>query len=71
MFQVLVLQGNDNFCSGHDLKYFAENNGMGMNQEMPWDPYLDYKVMSRCNRAWMSLWHSLKPVVCKIKGKML
>ncbi len=35
---------------------------------MPWDPYEDFKWMSRCNRAWMSLWHSQKPVVCKING---
>ena len=37
-------------------------------QEMPWDPYKDYQMMSYCNKSWMSLWHSLKPVVCKIKG---
>lgn len=35
---------------------------------MPWDPFQDYLFMSRCNKAWMSLWHSLKPVVCKIRG---
>ena len=35
---------------------------------MPWDPYKDYQMMSYCNKSWMSLWHSLKPVVCKIKG---
>ena len=35
---------------------------------MPWDPYIDYKFMSRCNDAWMSLWKSLKPTIAKING---
>ena len=34
---------------------------------MPWDPYVDYKLMN-CTQAFMSLWRSLKPVVCKIHG---
>ena len=37
-------------------------------EKMPWDPYADYAFMSRCTKAWMSLWHSLKPVVCKVTG---
>lgn len=58
------------FCAGYDLKMFAESkrgSAIG-SQKMPWDPYIDFKFMSRCNKAWMSLWHSLKPVVCKIQG---
>jgi enoyl-CoA hydratase len=33
-----------------------------------WDPTLDYQMMSRNVRAFMSLFHSDKPVVCKVHG---
>jgi enoyl-CoA hydratase len=34
----------------------------------PWDPMIDYQMMSRCVRGFMSLFHSDKPVVCKVHG---
>jgi len=70
IFQVILLYGRKSFCSGYDLKKFAEaerGSALG-SQSMPWDPYIDFKFMSRCNRAWMSLWHSHKPTVAKIRG---
>jgi enoyl-CoA hydratase len=33
-----------------------------------WDPVLDYAMMSRNVRGFMSLFHSDKPVVCKVHG---
>jgi len=36
--------------------------------EETWDPMLDYAMMSRNVRGFMSLFHSEKPVVCKVKG---
>jgi len=33
-----------------------------------WDPMTDYQLMSRCVRGFMSLFHSDKPVVCKVHG---
>jgi enoyl-CoA hydratase len=33
-----------------------------------WDPMLDYAMMSRNVRGFMSLFHSEKPVVCKVHG---
>lgn len=33
-----------------------------------WDPVLDYAMMSRNVRGFMSLFHSEKPVVCKVHG---
>ena len=33
-----------------------------------WDPMLDYAMMSRNVRAFMSLFHCSKPVVCKVHG---
>jgi enoyl-CoA hydratase len=36
--------------------------------EGTWDPVVDYQMMSRNVRGFMSLFHSEKPVVCKIHG---
>ena len=33
-----------------------------------WDPVVDYQMMSRNVRGFMSLFHSDKPVVCKVQG---
>jgi enoyl-CoA hydratase len=37
----------------------------------PWDPVVDYQLMSRNLRGFMSLFHGEKPVVCKIHGYCL
>jgi enoyl-CoA hydratase len=34
----------------------------------PWDPVVDWQMMSRNVRGFMSLFHSDKPVVCKVHG---
>jgi enoyl-CoA hydratase len=34
----------------------------------PWDPVVDYQMMSRNLRGFMSLFHANKPVVCKVHG---
>ena len=36
--------------------------------EGTWDPMLDYAMMSRNVRGFMSLFHSDKPVICKVQG---
>jgi enoyl-CoA hydratase len=33
-----------------------------------WDPMVDYALMSRCVRGFMTLFHCGKPVVCKVHG---
>jgi len=33
-----------------------------------WDPVIDYQMMSRNVRGFMSLFHANKPVVCKVHG---
>jgi enoyl-CoA hydratase len=33
-----------------------------------WDPVVDYQMMSRNVRGFMSLFHANKPVVCKVQG---
>ncbi|HEX5447097.1 MAG TPA: crotonase/enoyl-CoA hydratase family protein [Pirellulales bacterium] len=36
--------------------------------DLTWDPTVDYAMMSRNVRGFMSLFHSDKPVVCKVHG---
>ncbi len=36
--------------------------------QRPWDPTVDYAMMSRNVRGFMSLFHCGKPVVCKVHG---
>lgn len=67
---VIVLSGaGKSFCSGYDLKLYAEAEGTNAGvQKMPWDPMIDYRMMGENTRCFMSLWRSLKPVICKVHG---
>ena len=67
---VIVLQGaGRGFCSGYDLKAFAEAKGENPGvQSMPWDPMIDYRFMKQCTDDFFSLWRSYKPVICKVHG---
>jgi enoyl-CoA hydratase len=47
-----------------DPAVIAANHAPGSN----WDPVTDYQFMSRNVRGFMSLFHSEKPVVCKVHG---
>jgi len=50
------------------LAYSSQPGPQIGSQSMPWDPILDYSMMSWCTECYMSLWRSLKPVICKIQG---
>ncbi|MEA2495572.1 MAG: enoyl-CoA hydratase, partial [Thermoleophilaceae bacterium] len=66
---VIALSGNGKgFCGGYDLVEFAESQPPNHDPSVPWDPMLDYQHMSRNVRGFMSLFHSEKPVVCKVHG---
>ncbi len=68
---VIVVKGaGDAFCAGYDLKDYAESPGANpyVQEEMPWDPMVDYKLMKANTDAFMSLWRSYKPTVCRVQG---
>ena len=66
----IVLSGAGRaFCAGYDLELFAENPEPEFGtQKMPWDPMLDYRLMSENTRNFMSLWRGYKPTICKVQG---
>jgi enoyl-CoA hydratase len=53
------------FCSGYDLKEYAERGGA---PAMPWDPMIDYEMMNRNTQDFMALWRSHKPTIAKVQG---
>jgi enoyl-CoA hydratase len=67
---VLVLQGaGKGFCGGYDLVEYAETSGeMHGNQEMPWDPTLDFAMMSRNTEDFMALWRARVPTIARVHG---
>jgi len=50
--------------SALDPMVIAQNH----NPAEVWDPMIDYQMMSRNVRGFMSLFHANKPVVCKVHG---
>jgi len=66
---VIALSGNGKgFCGGYDLVWSAEQTLPNHDPKETWDPMVDYQMMSRNVRGFMSLFHSDKPVVCKVHG---
>jgi enoyl-CoA hydratase len=66
---VIALAGNGKgFCGGYDLVESAERTPPNHDPSKPWDPMVDYAMMSRNVRGFMSLFHANKPVVCKVHG---
>ena len=67
--RMLLLAGNGKgFCGGYDLVESAEAGLPNHDPSEPWDPMIDHAMMSRNVRAFMSLYHCTKPVVCKVHG---
>ncbi|MEM9760753.1 MAG: crotonase/enoyl-CoA hydratase family protein [Pseudomonadota bacterium] len=66
----IVLQGaGKGFCGGYDLVEYAEAAGeMHGNQEMPWDPTLDFAMMARNTEDFMALWRARIPTIAKVHG---
>jgi enoyl-CoA hydratase len=66
---VIALSGaGRGFCGGYDLVEYAETQPPGHDPSGPWDPVTDWQMMSRNLRGFMSLFHSDKPVLCKVHG---
>ena len=80
---VIVLAGaGDGFCSGYDLKDFAEATGAQPGSQLgsgagqaadagdsrPWDPMADYFGMYEFTQQFMSLWRSYKPTIARVHG---
>ena len=65
---VIILTGaGRGFCGGYDLTTYAEGDHAAI-QDMPWDPMIDYQLMSRFTRQFMSIWRCHKPVIARVHG---
>ena len=65
----IVLDGaGEAFCAGYDLKHYAEGHTTGIQEDMPWDPMADFRLMKRNTDDFMSLWRSDKPTIAKVHG---
>lgn len=65
---VIILTGaGRGFCGGYDLKTYAEGDNAAI-QDMPWDPMIDYQLMSRFTQQFMSIWRCHKPVIARVHG---
>jgi len=66
---VIALAGEGKgFCGGYDLVWSAEATLPNHDPNETWDPVLDWQMMSRNLRGFMSLFQSEKPTVCKVHG---
>jgi enoyl-CoA hydratase len=76
---VIALSGNGpGFCGGYDLGIWAEDlhaeggapEAIAANHDPArvWDPVVDLQMMRRNVRAFMTLLHCDKPVICKVHG---
>jgi enoyl-CoA hydratase len=65
---VIVLRGaGRSFCAGYDLTDYAEG-ASPWNQDMPWDPMVDFRMMKQNTDDFMSLWRSYKPTIAQVHG---
>lgn len=67
---VIVVQGAGRaFCAGYDMKDSAEKSDAHewLQNDVPWDPMVDYRWMKGATDDIMSLWRSYKPTICRVQ----
>ena len=69
---IILTGAGRSFCAGYDLIDFAESKSKSAGgqdvSKGPWDPMVDFAMMSRNTQDFMSLWRSNKPTIAKVRG---
>ncbi len=66
--RVIRLRGaGPDFCAGYDIEWGAELMG-GSEAGGPWDPIVDYNLISRFVASYTAMWRAPKPVVAQVQG---
>lgn len=69
---IVLAAAGKGFCSGYDLKEFAEKpesqGSTDGTSNMPWDPMVDFGMMHQNTQDFMSLWRSYKPTIARVHG---
>lgn len=65
---VVVTGAGRAFSSGYDLEAYAGDAAAPFSQEMPWDPMIDFRMMSHNTRQIMRLFECHKPTIARVAG---
>ena len=59
--------GGTSFCAGYDIGWGAQIMEE-REEDRPWDPMADLRIMSRFVDLYMAIWRSPKPVIAQVHG---
>jgi enoyl-CoA hydratase len=56
------------FCAGYGLDWSTEAHAQAAAGDTPWDPALDYRMISSFVDVYLKLWYAAKPTIAAVNG---